>query len=604
MVGALQLTVASNYGEMPLSLASRLAYRNYAPGVAAFCEDMGIDHARLYAGDEEQVRMLAKLAGAPVERLLASNIQRDGSGYILAGEKLTRNSVSRMNGSSFCPCCLVEDMDDGPSARILNPYRRVWWAVEGIRTCHKHSRPILSWRRSGKGIETDFCLQVSEQESEIRSLAARGSTRKAHEGEVYLHKRLMKEHQLPIWLDNLEFAAASKAMDMFGAAALFGINWKVREITSDQWAQAAATGYEIVKDGPLSIRPFLEKRFDNRDLSAMAGFHEIVGRQLYSWLGYKLGSTDLEPLRAIVRDFIIDTAPIDTRVPLLGQMIERSRMHSVYTAAANSKLHQSTVKKVLIGAGIISADDDRPENRTIFPVEPATRLLQAFSEGIPQKSVEKYLNSTLNFRKAIVEAALIAPVVRCPGLKPVYHPDVLDSFLVRLSVGAAQVERAEAGQVGIMEAARRAKCLAMDVVQLLLDGRLNWVGMLKYETGISAILVRLSEVTEATEVELPGIKILSWAKEFGIPRHLGGRCLTALRAKTVRVDINRRGEKYPVLPFHERARIAREFVSLRDVAASRSESPRRALRSLSNAGVQPLNLGLPGLHVYRRSTIV
>jgi hypothetical protein len=70
----------------------------------------------------------------------------------------------------------------------------------------------------------------------------------------------------------------------------------------------------------------------------------------------------------------------------------------------------------------------------------------------------------------------------------------LDAFLKRLLDGAHVVRKPKPGQASIPAAAKRACCSAADILDLILDCELAWVGQASGERGYLSVRVDVDEI--------------------------------------------------------------------------------------------------------------
>jgi hypothetical protein len=83
------------------------------------------------------------------------------------------------------------------------------------------------------------------------------------------------------------------------------------------------------------------------------------------------------------------------------------------------------------------------------------------------------------------------------GAHAKYAVDDLDTFLAKLRLGAKPVGSPSANMATIPGAARQACCSAADIVRLILEKKLAWVGAQRRVRGYLSVLVKVDEVKAA-----------------------------------------------------------------------------------------------------------
>jgi hypothetical protein len=97
-------------------------------------------------------------------------------------------------------------------------------------------------------------------------------------------------------------------------------------------------------------------------------------------------------------------------------------------------------------------------------------------------------------RDLLYRAGIIVPRLRGHAAADQFAPKDLDAFLARLLDGAKPAASVRAGQVRIQDAAKMACCGSIEVVQLVLGGKLKRKWRLASERGYMSLLIDLEEV--------------------------------------------------------------------------------------------------------------
>ena len=104
-----------------------------------------------------------------------------------------------------------------------------------------------------------------------------------------------------------------------------------------------------------------------------------------------------------------------------------------------------------------------------------------------------------------MDAGIIEPMFpKRPDLDHLFRRRDLDEFLDRLFADAVPVDEADADMADIQKAVKRVCCSTIEIVRLVLDRKLAWVGRRTGEQGFAALLVRVSEIRSLTRGSMEG----------------------------------------------------------------------------------------------------
>jgi hypothetical protein len=165
----------------------------------------------------------------------------------------------------------------------------------------------------------------------------------------------------------------------------------------------------------------------------------------------------------------------------------------------------------------------------------------------------------------------------------------LDAFLARLLHNTTDVRKPNARQFDIPSAAKRACCSASDVLRLILDGNLKWVGKLVGERGYMAVLVDVEEIRAKTRGPDPGgVTRRPASKILRVSDKVVDSLIADRRLKTfVAPDpISRVPQEY--IAHSELKRFARDYISLFQLAEQRGQHFSRVLKDLTFRGIDPV----------------
>jgi hypothetical protein len=186
-----------------------------------------------------------------------------------------------------------------------------------------------------------------------------------------------------------------------------------------------------------------------------------------------------------------------------------------------------------------------------------------------------------------------------------FAPEDLDAFLARLLDGAKPAASVRAGQVSIPDAAKMACCGSIEIVQLVLDRKLNRKWRLAGERGYMSLLLDLEEVRALVRgPDHGGLTGHAISDRLRVADRVAAALIKykLLRSITVVNPINRCPTV--VVPAQEVERFEREFVSLFALARLRRLHFMAVKKELQHAGVEPVfNPKKIGATFYRRASL-
>lgn len=490
--------------ETPTSLVSRLALVHRAQSLRIFCLDMGFQLQSIVDGDQAALSRLAEIASVSVESLAdAAIVRMDRARFSLRGQELVKLSLRRAR-TVVCPRCLLEDIDESRQPWMASG--RAQWLLEPIRTCRRHGVALTELARSdAPGTLHDFARLVAPA---IHDLANRESEATPSALEDYLLDRI-DACVGPEWLDALPWHAAARTCEMIGAVAVFGRKAQLKTMTDEHWRAAGGVGFAVASQGVIGIRNFLDELRSTYPQSRNdpTGPQAWFGR-LHTWLSAsKVGA--LDPLRNIIVDMMRDTAPVGPDYQLYGrQLVDRRRLHSVLTLAQSTGLHPKRLQRVVVESGLAPAASERQTaDRILFDAKRGEELATLLKNTIAHTQVEKYLNASRPQAMLLAQHQLIRRIENAEQLGLAYRSydrRDLDRFLEALLVDAKPVQHPTPSQCDIRSAIKRANCSTIEIVQLLLDRKLGWVGQVVGKHGFGSVLVDVEEIKARTRVAPSG----------------------------------------------------------------------------------------------------
>lgn len=493
-------------GETPASFLSRMAQFYRRPSAHVLASDIGLTFPKLAAGDAPSIEHFARLVGVRPSTLFKNTIIMKGREGRLRGQFLLASSIHR-TAVRVCPPCIAADIATSDLQPRLAAYGRPEWQITHLRTCTIHCIPIIPVVDPPHAQYChDFARLVGPKVHDIAARAAGVPRRDPSQLESYLFNRLNGAAG-PAFLDSLGFSAAARTCELIGAVALHGRGVKARKLTDDDWYAAGAAGYAIAAVGEDGLRSWLTQ-LQNTFPYTRAGTEgpQAIQGAFYKALAFQNDHPVFDPIKDVVRRHVIETMPVGPGDSLFGKPIEERRLHSVYAASKEFKVHAKRLRQIVLDLGLAPpCMANEPNNRVLVDAAKMAEVIDVVVRGIPQAQAETYLNAGRVSTNVLVQGGYIKAVFAGDRSRALFNRKDLDAFLARLIADAEPVDAIPAGAWRLMEAGKRANCGLCEIVELIFARKLKWVGRLTTETGFKAALVDLVEIkSHVHNPALPG----------------------------------------------------------------------------------------------------
>jgi len=502
MRARLSPTLPLSEDETAISFTSRLARLNHIPSARTFCTDLGLNFQGIVDNDPAALAELASLAGVSQEALIKDALRREGDVWSLNGERIPKTSLRRER-IFVCPHCLRDDIASSSLPADIAIYGRTRWQIAHLRTCPTHNVALAEAANKEKTSEGhDFALLVGPR---VQSLTEGGNwlhQRAPSPLETYLDNRLNGDKIDDAWLDTLDLCVAARLCEIVGAVAIRGRRPKLADMTDSDWWAAGDAGYKVAVGSISAFRSFLTQLHETfPDRKNNSGPQAEFG-EIYHWLAFGARDPGHDPVRDILRQHIIETTPVGPGDTVLGVKVERRVLHSIHTAAIAFDAHPKRLRKILETSGVIvGAQLEGTDDRVLFDAAKAQAIFDSGAiTGVPLRDIESYLNAGRVHARLLVKHGFITPAPGTDGesSNAVFAKATLDAFLERLAANAVPMSTPPQNAVSIPQAAKRANCSAMEIVKLILDKQLSWIGSLSDEKGYLAVLVDFHEIRDRT----------------------------------------------------------------------------------------------------------
>lgn len=588
--------------ETQTSFASRMTAANMAEYLQYFSTDMRMRLPGLVRGDETQLMRLADLGGIELDQLRKNAVIGIGVLGHKVGEHIFEKRSLLRKALRVCPKCIANDLErNGP----LGPYGRVYWHVASIRTCCEHSTPLFEIEalRNPRSLH-DFYGRVEDDLELILAAAKSQPERPATKLEQYLFDRFASVAE-PNWLNQIGPQVVSKTCEMLGAVMIHGPEANLANFKHEDWLAAGGEGFSIASAGREAFCDAL--KYLQRRPGAPRGGPQAHWGRFYQWLAFGSKSEQYGPVLDLVRELIISNYPIATGDEVLGVKCERRQIHSLMSAQKETGLHPKRLRTLLIEENFLPKDDGTVQHGAVghFDAIAADDLLLEMSESFAQPEAQKLLNISRSQFDVMRKWGFIRPVTISKNAKPRYSRLALKRFRDQLLRGAVPVKQTRPSQVDLQTAARKVVCSTGEIIHLIIDGKLDFVGCLNGRRAIRYLVVDAAEVLSKLNTEVvEGIPKSELKKLLGVNDSVvkwlideGYLPIRKSRSQTSRKTMS-------IVRQEDFDRFNHEYVTLRNLAKEYDLSSKLVGSKLKSADVEPIDQsGGHGRNIYVRREI-
>jgi hypothetical protein len=512
-------------GESTVSWCSRLGSFHVGLSGPDFLKLMQISRQSVVDTTDECIGRLAELTGIAESHIRASGVQRVGEARFTHRNEEFGMRFALRTHTTFCPACLLEDADPaGPSSG--QRVGRIGWIFRSVRTCPRHG--IVLHRRPNKGFHEQFqdMTLVAPDDAALEKLASDAPSASTSALQSYVERRF-RGVSGPDWLDTQDVDQATKACEMLGACVLFGAHNNLDKLSLQEWSEAGSAGFEAARDGVDGVRKALEEISCASFRQISKGGPQAALGRLYQWLQFKKSKTDPGSIRDVVREFVLDTMPVDPGSTLFGIPVETRRRHSLASLSRSTGVHQATLRRALKLTGVLPADVDADERFTVDAGQGGS-LADRIGNSIPISKIPEYLNCNRTQAQMLVKRGIVSQLVpdlgRGGGVLTKVAVQDLDEFISRFRAGGTPVRQASDGMMDVIAASEAVRRPVMDIVQLVLDRKLTSLEALPEDLGFRSVLVSPDEVRSVIselegEIGLSAHDVCRPSRNFHIRRH-------------------------------------------------------------------------------------
>lgn len=418
----------------------------------------------------------------------------------VAGERLMPGSVLATS-VRVCPHCIAEDIAAFAGPVAARPWLRLEWIVNHVRVCRRHGNMLIEVVSSHPTHRTfDFCRTMADQViPELGRLASECAPGPGTGFCDWLLARFDGIRNTANWLDDVPLHAAVAFCEALGLSALHPSDTTRSRLTMPEWATAAEEGHRAVSQGPAAVTLLLDtvlERFRPPPRGSI-GQEKVYGF-LYIFLRRTMDDPAFEKFRQTVRDHAFATLPFKEGRNVLGVELGRRRVHTLRSAARDFARTDAGTLELLAGIDLAGRKPDKRSGRTLrIPVANFELAAQASGARLNTKQVAERTGFDTRLVDALADRRL-PPVVpedgRLGRARARFDEVEVDAFMTRLFRDAAHTECPSGRRMPVAKARNTTRGHAADILALILDGRLPWVGRIGDANRYEHLLIDVDEV--------------------------------------------------------------------------------------------------------------
>ncbi|ULB10230.1 TniQ family protein [Cereibacter azotoformans] len=445
--------------------------------VGRFCRYTSLPPSDFRNGADAVLDTTAALAGLDPERLGHNLLRRlDEDRYLLRGETLAV-TVLRRTTVRFCPQCLADDRACDPGLGPGAERLRWSWLLRPVVSCPVHQTVLVECPEPDAVKAFDLTLLRARNEALLHGLPPAihhvpGAL------QTYVVARLEGLRDAAAWLDGQPITQAVKACEMLGSLVADGPLAEINAYTDLDWARVGDVGFGICAGGAEAITAALTAiRQSSGRRSGRTGPQAVFGK-FFLWLEYTARAADAGPIRDLLRETILNSFAIGPGETVLGEVVDRRRVHSVNSLKAATGLNPKRLYRLMQKAGMIPADSDAEAlNQWVFPAEEGERLIGRILNSLPQNQIRTVLGCSRTQAEQLAAAGMVRSVVPVAdggiGLSVgAYNRDDLAEFLACLCAEVPVVAETPEGFLDLTLAAK-GRSSTVEILRWQLEGQLR-----------------------------------------------------------------------------------------------------------------------------------
>lgn len=570
--------------ETPASYVSRIACENGLPGAHEFCVDQDLDMQGIADGNPWMIQKLAHLGGLDSDEMFRWSVKKlKNTQYRIANQLIERRWIVRTS-LRLCPHCVAQTPhpdDEGIAGQAT-------WHIPFMRQCPQHGVLLKSFERVGyAGSVHDFTKRCLEQRWDILRAAENAKVSTPSGLSKYIEARAMGA-PVTRWIDTLECNAAAYFCELLGLLIDRGGNVGISSLTEDERRQAGDIGYEITSGGTKLVVEAL-RELPRPKVKSKAQAH--LG-SLYQWLNRSAMDAQYDPLKDLLRDYIVETFPVGPGETVLGQVVEQRSVHNLTTFARVCRASTKRSRQALVAAGFLKPSSAKSDGLVsqVFCAQACKPVLDKLNGGITRRMAIKQLHIPRAQFDALLSGHILQSMPGLGEITPYYaRTDVL--LLLEKLTTEKTIDNPPTDLVDIQTACRKLVCGAAEIVDLIVRDQLEIIAQDMSAVGYMAVRVSVSELAgKLVGVGVEGFTKAKLKQLLSINDPAVKFLIEAgyLKATASRNPVTRKAAAV-VLPNDYRMFLNR-FTPAKRLAEMQGTTPRSVIARMGKLGVAPIEM--------------
>ncbi|AVW91380.1 TniQ family protein [Celeribacter baekdonensis] len=414
--------------ELLISFLSRRARALGVSGVFDLLLDLSLPRRGVLNGAADDIKKISETFGVDFDRAMHQTFQRENGQDVLLGGQVFQDQRLLRGQFRVCPACLREDIGAELTEKTaLNAYARMAWSIGNFRVCPTHHLFLVLPPEPGPAHEFNQTWEAwvpDILDGELDQVSRSGAFYERHV------LRVLAGDLSPLgWADVFPLDALGTLSEILGVAKVFGADRQLFDCDPDDMAQAMDEGFGTLARGRNSVKALF------MDLRTRSGEPQLrpQGRYgpVYDWLKRGAGvAPEFEPMKALLREHIIESWPFEAGTDVLGHRLEKRRFHSALSAAHEYGIRPQHVINLMKDAGI-SGTLNLPAVEQIYAATEVRNVVGAVSGAISMTKAQQLLGVTRTQMQTLISAGNLTHSVGGEHTRPRFSEEDITQFLER-----------------------------------------------------------------------------------------------------------------------------------------------------------------------------
>ncbi len=387
------------------------------------------------------------------------------------------------------------------------------WQLKYVEKCVHHRLELVPlWETSHLLQRYDYAARFQDRGvfDKILTGLSTHPTTSITAYDRWLNTRLTSEHDTT-WLATHNIDIAARFCMLLGTELI-----RTGLSAGKANSSGSAQGFEIASRGPAAIRQSLKALVSKAD-----GPHDRANKafgRIPIWINqYATNDPRWHEFRELMRDVVIETWPYAAGEVIFGKALPTRRLHSISSAAKEIGRSDNVTRQILEHAGVVSAEDRRPDKRLTFDAIRAAPALSKAKRLVMAKHMARHLGASPNQFEVLREQGVIRPAI--PPSISKFHWDTADAdeLLSSMASNAKNFTQGDDDWIEFGVAAGRARVRVKDAIEATRLGALT-IDIRDGVQGYAAICVKQTGMDQLSQPR-PGHPTLSeFASEVGLQK--------------------------------------------------------------------------------------